>query len=70
LIVLVHSETKDVMVVGWIKPSNMSLKTVSPIKDHTHTPLVTKPVRLKEVLTRSPVSRTQPKVTVMPSSMI
>jgi hypothetical protein len=70
LIVQDHSVIRDVMVVGWTKPSNMSLRMVLPILPHIHMLPVTKPVRLKEVHTRSPVSRMPLKETVMPSSMI
>jgi len=70
LIVPVHSVTKVVMVVGWIKLSNMLLSMVSPILPHILIPLEIKPVSSMVVTTISPDSRIQLKETVMPLSMI
>jgi len=70
LIVPVHSVTKVVMVVGWIKLSNMLLSMVSPILPHILIPLEIKPVSSMVVTTISPDLRMPLKETVMPLSMI
>jgi len=65
LIVQDHSETKDVMVVGWTTLSNISKSTVSLILTHILTPPEMVPVESKVDHTRSPdTPQLDPQVTV------